>query len=141
MSDDFLDDNVKMNTLFHLLGNNQQPELKNRQINELCIKVLINFKEIYADLKIVSLFDKECLKRYKFNLNRLFNDCQIDLDEMQQYSENQYIWVEFLTLVSMLRTLENDYFQANFFNEINEINENIVVPDKTLRLRLNLFHN
>ncbi|WP_339030965.1 hypothetical protein [Spiroplasma endosymbiont of Cantharis nigra] len=62
MSDDFLDYNVKMNTLFHLLGNNQQLELTNRQINELYIKVLTNFKEIYVDLKIVILFDKECLK-------------------------------------------------------------------------------
>ncbi|WP_339030967.1 hypothetical protein [Spiroplasma endosymbiont of Cantharis nigra] len=59
---------------------------------------------------------------------------------MQQYSKNQYIRVEFLTLFSMLMPLENGYLQANFYNQIKEINQNIVVLDKTLWLRLNLFH-
>ncbi|ALD66428.1 hypothetical protein [Spiroplasma cantharicola] len=140
MSDDFLDDNVNMNTLFHLLGNNQRNEITNKEINELCIKVLSNFNLIYSDLKIINLFDKECLKKYKCDFKKILENEQINLKEMNQYSENPSIWVEFLTTISMLLNIQDNYLQTIFTEQIKEIKTNIKILDKSLRLRLNLYH-
>ncbi|QHX36678.1 hypothetical protein [Spiroplasma sp. BIUS-1] len=140
MKDDFFDDGVNMNTLFHLLGDNQRPEVTNKEINDMCLKVLSNFNNIYSDQKIVDLFDLFCIKKYKFKLDVILRDSDIDLNEMEQYSENQAIWVELLTLVSMLISIQDDYLQANFREKIREIENNIRVLDKALRLRLDLYN-
>ncbi|WP_338984283.1 hypothetical protein [Spiroplasma endosymbiont of Diplazon laetatorius] len=140
MKDDFFDDNVNMKTLFHLLGDNQRPELTNKEINDLCLKVLVNFNSIYSDQKIIELFDSICIKKYKFKLETILSDSDIDLNEMEQYSENQVIWVEFLTLCAMLIATNDNYLQATYKDEIKEIDKSTRVLDKVLRLRLDLYN-
>ncbi|AGR42134.1 hypothetical protein [Spiroplasma diminutum] len=140
MKDDFFDDNVNMTTLFHLLGDNQRPNLSNKEINDMCLKVLLNFNKIYLDQKNIDLFDQVCIKKYKINLTTVLNDSNIYLNEIEQYSENQAIWVELLTLISMLISTNDNYLQVNFQDNIKEINKNIEILDKVLRLKLHLYN-
>ncbi|AUM62669.1 hypothetical protein [Spiroplasma monobiae] len=140
MKDDFFDDGVNMKTLFHLLGDNQRPEVTNKEINDMCLKVLMNFNKMYEDQKIIDLFDQFCIKKYKFKLETILNDSNIDLNEMEQYIENEAIWVELLTQISILIDIQDEYMQANYRENIKEIDKNIRVLDKVLRLRLDLYN-
>lgn len=133
-------DSGDIQTLFHLLGQNQGPKLDQKQVNKLCEEVLINFKTIYNDEKCFLAFDSICKNTYKFGILQIFEDEGIDLNEMPQYKDDEALWCTFLTTIALLLKNEDEYMSANYRTEIKKVVTALNDLDKALKLRLDLYN-
>ncbi|QBQ07701.1 hypothetical protein SGLAD_v1c05020 [Spiroplasma gladiatoris] len=131
----------EMKTLFHLLGENKTETLSKSKINEICINILNDFKTILIDPKIALKINALCLQLYKIEFKQVLIDANIDLDEIEQYSDNQAVWVELLTIIFLaINNLYENKELLEYENVAKNIIKNIKLLDKSLKLRINLYY-
>ncbi|AHI52904.1 hypothetical protein [Spiroplasma culicicola] len=140
MTNDNFDNNVDMQTLFHLLGDQKEQTLSNTQINKTCEEILMTFHTLFNNQECKAIMDQICIAKYKMNLNQVLESSDINIAEMQQYSENDALWVEFLTLIYLIVAPNQDKLGIYLSREVSSLIKNIKKLDKALRLKLNLYY-
>ncbi|QEH61873.1 hypothetical protein SCHIN_v1c06760 [Spiroplasma chinense] len=141
MSDDFFDDTTGMQTLFHLLGKNQKekPLMNNNQINDICVEILEQFRELYFNQQCLDVMNSYCVSKYKMSLESILKDAEIDINEMEQYKQNNSIWVEFLTNIYLVINEQKEKLQLIDQTNTDKVLKNIKSLDRVLQLKLDLY--